>query len=465
MKETGKGRREFLRALGGAVVASCGMTKAQSSKPPNIIFILADDLGYGDVGCFGSSIPTPNIDRMAQEGMRLTRFYSASPVCSPSRAAFLTGRYPVRTGIVNVLMPSDKRGLDPTERTIPRVLKERGYRTALVGKWHLGCQPGVMPRDHSFDEFYGLPYSNDMYPLPMMRNADVVQPAAAQASLTTNFTRQAVDFIQRQEDSPFFLYFAHTAPHIPLIPSEEFRGKSGMGEYGDMVMEVDWSVGEILKAVAAKGFDENTLVIFTSDNGPWYQGSAGKLQGRKGSTYEGGVREPFVARFPGRIPAGVTSEGIGSAMDMLPTFAHLAGATVPSSTVDGVDIWDMLTGEKLFIERDPLLFFDRWDVQCVRWGPWKLHLSRYNSYAWTVDPPGGRMNLPLRKPELYHVDNDPTESYDRAPENVQLVEFLKKRAEELMQSMPDDARRAWRDTFSQHVQETPVGALPAKDGN
>lgn len=465
MKVTGKGRREFLRALGGAVVASYAVSKAQSSKPPNIIFILADDLGYGDVGCFGSSIPTPNIDRMAREGMRLTRFYSASPVCSPSRAAVLTGRYPVRTGIVNVLMPSDKRGLDPAERTIPKVLKERGYRTACVGKWHLGCQPGVMPKDHSFDEFFGLPYSNDMYPLPMMRNTDVVQPAAAQASLTSNFTRQAVDFIQRQGDGPFFLYFAHTAPHIPIVPSEEFRGKSGMGEYGDVVMEVDWSVGEILKAVADKGIDDNTLIIVTSDNGPWYQGSAGKLQGRKGSTYEGGVREPFVARFPGRIPAGTTSEGIGSAMDMLPTFARLAGANVPASTVDGVDIWDMLTGEKLFIERDPLLFFDRWDVQCVRWGPWKLHLSRYNTYAWTVDPPGGRMNLPLRKPELYHVDNDPTESYDRSSEKSQLVADLKKRAEEIVQSMPDEARRAWRDTFSQRVQETPVGALPLKEGN
>jgi arylsulfatase A-like enzyme len=322
-----------------------------------------------------------------------------------------------------------------------------------------------MPKDHSFDEFYGLPYSNDMYPLPMIRNGDVVQQTAAQASLTSNFTRQAVDFIQREDDRPFFLYFAHTAPHIPIVPAEEFRGKSGMGEYGDMVMEVDWSVGEILKALAEKGLDDNTLVVFTSDNGPWYQGSAGKLQGRKGSTYEGGVREPFVARFPGRIPGGSTAEGVGSAMDLLPTFARLAGATVPASTVDGVDIWDMLTGEKPFIERDPLLFFDRWDVQCVRWGPWKLHLARYNSYAWTVDPPGGRMNLPLRRPELYHVDDDPTESYDRAPEKSQLVADLKKRAEELMQSMPDDARRAWRDTFAQRVQETPVGALPAREGN
>lgn len=450
--------------MGGAV-ASCALTKAQSSKPPNIVFILADDLGYGDVGCFGSSLPTPNLDRMAAEGMRLSRFYSASPVCSPSRAAILTGRYPARTGIVNVLMPFDKRGLDSSERTIPRVLKERGYRTACVGKWHLGSQPGVLPRDHSFDEFFGLPYSNDMDPLPVLRNGEVIQQTASQTSLIANFTRQAVEFIQRQEDAPFFLYVAHTAPHIPLAPSEQFRGKSGMGEYGDVVMELDWSTGEILSALAAKGIDENTLVVFTSDNGPWYQGSAGRLQGRKGSTYEGGVREPFIARFPGRIPAGATAGGIASAMDLMPTFARLAGASVPASTVDGIDIWEMLTGEKAYLDRDPLLFFDRWDIQCVRWGPWKLHLSRYNSHAWTVDPPGGRFNLPLRKPELYHIDDDPTESYDRAPQQAKLVADLKKKVEDMVQLLPDEARRSWRDMQSQRVQDTPVGALPLREGN
>jgi arylsulfatase len=322
-----------------------------------------------------------------------------------------------------------------------------------------------MPRDHSFDEFYGLPYSNDMDPLPMMRNGEVVQPNAPQAGLTGNFTKQAVDFIQRQEAGPFFLYFAHTAPHVPLVPSDKFRGQSGMGNYGDVVMEMDWSVGEILKTLADKGFEENTLVVFTSDNGPWYQGSAGKLQGRKGSTYEGGVREPFIARFPGKIPPGTTAEGVGSAMDLLPTFANLAGASVSASSLDGIDIWPMLTGEKQYMGRDPLLFFDNWNLQCVRWGPWKLHLARYNSYAWTVDPPGGRWNLPLAKPELYQVDDDPTESYDRSSEKAELVADLKKRVEEMMLSFPDEARRAWRDTLAQHVQDTPVGGLPAKDGN
>ena len=282
----------------------------------------------------------------------------------------------------------------------------------------------------------------------MIRNGEVVQQTAQQAGLTSNFAKQAIEFIERQEKLPFFLYFADTAPHIPLVPSDKFRGKSGMGNYGDVVMELDWSVGEILKTLAEKGFDDNTLVVFTSDNGPWYQGSAGKLQGRKGSTYEGGVREPFIARFPGKIPAGSTADGIGSAMDMLPTFARLAGASVPASSLDGIDIWPMLSGEKPFMGRDRLLFFDNWNVQCVRWGPWKLHLARYNSFAWTEDPPGGRWNLPLPRPELYHIDDDPTESYDRASEKGELVSDLKKRVEDMMLSLPDEARRAWRNTLA-----------------
>jgi arylsulfatase len=430
-------------------------------NPPNVIVIFADDLGYGDIGCFGSSIPTPNLDRMAAEGMRLTRLYSASPVCSPSRAALLTGKYPPRTGVVNVLMPQAENGLRTSERTIPRMLKERGYRTGMIGKWHLGSQPGMTPCEHGFDEFYGVPYSNDMWPLPMLRNTDVVEEQASQPQLTEKFTRRAVDFIQRQGETPFFLYMAHTAPHIPLVPSAAFKGKSGRGAYGDVVMELDWSVGEVLGALREKGIDQNTLVIFTSDNGPWYQGSAGRLQGRKGSTYEGGVREPFIARLPGRIPAGTSRDALTSTMDIMPTIAALCGAH--AGMVDGVDIWPVLSGEKEFLGRDPLLFFDRWNIQCLRWGPWKLHLSRYNSFAWTADPPQGRRNLPLRKPELYHVDEDPGEAYDCSAENVELVAQLRARVEAMLPSFPDEVRSAWRDTYTQRVQETPTGALPAAE--
>jgi arylsulfatase len=341
------------------------------------------------------------------------------------------------------------------------MLKQRGYRTGMVGKWHLGYYPGTSPCDDGFDEFYGLPYSNDMYPLPMLRDTDVVETQAALPQLTEKFTRRAVDFIMRQGEAPFFLYFAHTAPHIPLTPSPKFKGQSGHGAYGDVVMELDWSVGQVLDALKEKGIDDNTLVVFTSDNGPWYQGSAGRLQGRKGSTFEGGVREPFIARFPGVIPPNRSVDAITSTMDLMPTLARLSGGS--AGVVDGVDILPILTGENEYPGREPLLFFDRWNIQCVRWGPWKLHLSRYNTYAWTADPPEGRRNLPLRSPELYHIDDDPTESYDRAPENEQIVSQLKARVEAMLPSFPDEVRTAWRDTMSQRVQETPSGALPQLD--
>ena len=455
------GRRAFLASAGGAL---CGAAlRAQTRSRPNVIVILTDDLGYGDVGCYGSSIPTPNLDRMAQEGVRLTRFYSASSVCSPSRAALLTGRYPARTGVVNVLMPNSPTGLNASERTIPKVLKEQGYRTACVGKWHLGNRPEFMPRAHGFDEFYGLPYSNDMYPLPVMSNTQVVEESPRQDTLIRRFTEQAVNFIGRNKDVPFFLYMAHTGPHIPLAPGESFRGKSGRGSYGDVVTELDWSVGQVLNALKQNGLDENTLVIFTSDNGPWYQGSPGNLQGRKGSTYEGGVRVPLIARLPGTIPGGKVAEGLSSMMDLLPTIAGLSGAGVPADSVDGVNIWPMLRGEQAYVDRQPLLFFDGWDLQCVRWGPWKLHLSRHNAYAWTLEPGGGRFNLPLAQPELYHIDEDPGESYDRAPNRQQLVNELKGQAEALLLTLPDQVRNAWRDTQSHRVQFTPVGALPRRE--
>jgi len=436
--------------------------RGQGRSAPNVIVVLADDLGYADLGCFGSAIPTPNIDKMAAEGARLTTFYSADPVCSPSRAALLTGRYPARTNVVNVLMPNDNVGLSSSEVTLPRVMKDRGYRTACVGKWHLGTKPDFMPNRHGFDEYYGVPYSNDMNPLPLIQNTNIVQTTCDQETLTQRWTTAAVDFINRSKDGPFFLYLAQTAPHLPLVPSDDFIGKSGHGVYGDLVMEIDWSVGQILDALKANGIDENTLVIFTSDNGPWYQGSAGNLQGRKGSTYEGGVREPFVARMPGTIPAGTVSGGLSSMMDLLPTIASLTGASVPAST-DGVNIWPLLTGTAPFIEREALLFFDGWQIQCVRFNQWKLHVARYNTGPWTLDPPNGRANLPLPRPELYNIDEDPSEAYDVATEKPQVVANLKARVDQLLLKLPDQVRSAWRQTLAQPIQDTPVGAMPRRN--
>ena len=294
-------RRRFLQLSAGAAAAGLA---AAPPRPPNIVMIYVDDLGYGDLGCYGSNIRTPNLDRMAAEGVRFTQFYSANPVCSPARAALLTGRYPTRTGVPNVIMAPDKTGLSPSETTLAALLKPQGYKTMCIGKWHLGHQPQYLPTNRGFDEYYGIPYSNDMTPRPLMHNTEVLEEPAVLETLTPRYTQQALQFIERSKDSPFFLYMPHTFPHIPLAASPRFRGKSPLGLYGDVVEELDWSVGEVLAKLKQTGLDNQTLVMFSSDNGPWYQGSPGQLRGRKGSTYEGGVREPFLARFPGRIPRG-----------------------------------------------------------------------------------------------------------------------------------------------------------------
>ncbi|MFN7939257.1 MAG: sulfatase [Bryobacteraceae bacterium] len=453
-------RRGFVCAAAG-LFASTGRG---AQRAPNLIIILADDLGYGDLGCYGSEIPTPNLDRMAKEGARLTQFYSASPVCSPSRAALLTGRYPVRTGVTRVLLPTDSIGLSSSETTIGKVLKQQDYRTMCVGKWHLGVKQDHLPTQHGFDSFYGLLYSNDMSPLPLMSGTRTLEELRDQSNLTARYTEQAVNFITAQSEQPFFLYLAHSMPHIPLAASAAFHGKSGLGAYGDAVMEMDWSVGKILEALKDNGLDQNTLVVFTSDNGPWYQGGAGRLRGRKGSTFEGGVREPFLARMPGTIPAGSEPIGMASMMDLLPTLAGMAGAQLPFS-VDGVDILPMLKGDRAYMDRDALLYFDDQHLQCARWGPWKLHFARYNSPAWTPEPPGGRRNLPLPHPELYNVVADPSEAFDLASEHPDIVTKMRAMVDAQLQRLPDVARIAWRDTMAIQVQETPAGALPAAEGN
>lgn len=430
----------------------------------NVILILADDLGYGDLACYGSRIATPNIDRMAQEGMRFRSFYSASPVCSPSRASFLTGRYPTRAGVPYVLMASDPGGLPASETTIAQMLKPAGYATMCVGKWHLGRETEFLPTHRGFDEYFGLPYSNDMWPLPLLYNERPVEEPCRLDTLTQRYTQAAVDFIARSHDAPFFLYLAHGMPHIPLAASERFRGRSIFGAYGDAITELDWSVGEVLRAVRDNGIEERTLVIFTSDNGPWYQGSPGRLRGRKGQTLEGGVRVPFVARLPGTIPRASVCDGVASAMDLLPTVARIAEAELPEQWIDGVDIWPLLTGAAGELNREVLLFFEGWNAQCARLGPWKLHVSRYSSPAWAPEPASGRVNLPLPRPELYHVEADPEESYDMAASQPAVVNEIRARMEALVAGFPEQVGNAWRATMNLRVEETPAGALPRRRG-
>ena len=473
-------RRSFLRAAGGALLAG-QLGYGQQSKPPNVIVILCDDLGYGDLHIYGSSIATPNLDRMAEEGVLFRQFYSTSNVCSPSRASLMTGRYATRAGVPRVIRANDIAGLPLGEKTIADVLKPAGYRTMCIGKWHLGSQQQFLPTKRGFDEYYGIPYSNDMAPSVLLHNTEVIESPVQLDTLTERYTERAADYIQRSKDKPFFLYFAHTFPHIPLAASAAFQGRSTLGLYGDVVEEIDWSVGQVLQAVKDNGLDENTLVIFTSDNGPWFLGSPGKLRGRKGSSYEGGVREPFIARFPGRIPsqpfaipssrgraaAGIQSNGIpsrvsgavASTLDLLPTIARLANAPLPTRALDGADIWPILSGEQSELSRGPFLYFDDWNLQCARLGPWKLHVSRYNDFPWSPDPVGGRQNLPLTRPELYNLEADPDESYDVAPDHPEVVADLLTQILKLLPTFPPEVMDAWNATMSQKATNSD-GGLP-----
>jgi len=451
-------RRAFLAATAAGVSASLA---SGASKPPNVVLILCDDLGFGDLGCYGSRIHTPNLDRMASAGVRFTNFCAADPVCSPSRAALLTGRYPTRVGVPRVFFPQDPDGLNLDETTMADMLKARGYKTMCIGKWHLGRPEKYLPTSRGFDEYFGIPYSNDMTPRVLMHNTEVIEPTADLDTLTGKYTENAVRFISQSKAAPFFLYMPHTFPHIPLGASTRFRGKSGIGLYGDVVQEVDWSVGEVLKTLKQNGLEQNTLVLFSSDNGPWYEGSPGKLRGRKNTTYEGGVREPFIAHWPGRIPGNRVCNGLGSLMDVFPTVAHLCDAKLPPKPLDGIDIWPMLSGQRQSIERRPLLYFNLWNLQCARWMNWKLHVARYNTAAYVPAPPGGILNYILPRPELYNLETDPDESYDVAPEHPQIVAQIQGQISEMIKTFPEEVQKAYADSQARKVNPaTPVGAWP-----
>lgn len=413
-----------------AMVAS----QADGDQRPNFILINCDDLGYGDVGCYGSSKHrTPNIDTMASEGLRLTSFYVTSGVCTPSRSSLMTGCYPRRVSMhVNeegrvVLFPGNKKGLHPDEVTIAEVLKARGYATAIVGKWHLGDQPEFLPTRQGFDSYFGIPFSNDMDqksrpqnnypPLPLLENESVIETEPDQRLLTRRYTERAVQFITQNKGRPFFLYLPHTFPHWPHFASEQFEGKSANGIYGDCIEELDWSTGEILKTLKSLGIDDRTLVLFTSDNGGVLRNGAsnGPLKGGKASTFEGGQRVPCIIRWPGHVPSGKTSDELLTSMDVMPTFAHLAGAKVPEDRIiDGHNVWDVLTGKPR--ARSPhkaFYYFHLTDLECVRSGRWKLRIRYPN-----------RNGQPRMVTELYDLATDIGETTDVAARNPKIVQQL-----------------------------------------
>lgn len=381
--------RALLVALALALVVAPSQAQ-ETKRPPNVIVILADDLGYGDLGCFGNTkIKTPSLDRMARQGMRFTDFYVTEAVCSPSRASLLTGCYAVRVGLEGALNHTSRIGISEKELLLSTLCKRRGYVTALFGKWHLGHLPAFNPVRRGFDEYFGIPYPNDCSnkfhpivrsfpPLPLLEGEKVVAEEPDQAQFTQQFTKRAVEFITRNKDRPFFLYLAHVMPHVPIHASEKFRGKSTAGLYGDVIEELDWSIGEVLAALQQNGLDDNTLVIFTSDNGPFlsygnHAGSAGPLRGGKLTAFEGGVRMPCIMRWPGKIPAGRDCHEVASTIDVLPTVARLIGGKLPEQRIDGKDISPLMFGKDARSPHEAFYFYNGPELHAVRSGTWKLH--------------------------------------------------------------------------------------------
>lgn len=449
-----------------------GRPARAADRPPNVVLILADDLGYADVGVYGAKgFATPHLDRLAREGIRFTDFHVAQAVCSASRAALLTGCYPNRVGIEGAMEPWYKFGLHERELTLPKMMKQKGYATGMVGKWHIGRPVEFLPLRRGFDEYFGLPYSNDQWPLhpekpggfpplPLIEGETVVNPNVTHRDmekLTGQYTERAVRFIERNKDRPFFLYVAHTMPHVPLAVSERFRGTTPRGLYGDAVEEIDWSTGEILAALSKHGLEQNTLVMFLSDNGPWllygnHGGSATPLREGKTTSWEGGTRVPFIARWPGHIPAGRVCREMAMSIDLLPTLAHLIGATLPNHTIDGLDIWPLLAGvENARNPHDAYFFygvpFGVWsgaELESVRTRDWKLILPHGYRTLGGHKPgmdgwPSEYLKRPIVEPELYDMRRDIEETHNVAREHPDVVRRMLDLAERCRADLGDTA--------------------------
>jgi arylsulfatase A len=417
-----------------ASLIGCGSVQAGDVRSPNLVILIADDLGYGDLGCYGHpTIRTPHLDRMAAEGLKLTQYYAA-PVCTPSRAALLTGRLPVRSGLNVVLYPTSKGGIPDGEITLADALNARGYATSCIGKWHLGHLPAYLPTRHGFEHYFGIPYSNDMNatkaghpPIPLFRNETIVEQPAVQETLTLRYTREALAFIRSHcataRTQPFFLYLAYTFPHIPLHAGKAFRGRSPRGLFGDAVEEIDWSAGQILAALRDEGIAESTLVVFTSDNGPWlsqklHGGSAGLLREGKGSTWEGGVRVPCLAWWLGTIVPRRTSLELASELDLFTTCLDLAGAKIPEDRpIDGVSLAPLLRGTGPS-PRSRLFHYHGTELFAVRRGPWKIHLK-------TTNPASGNEKVQAHNPPLlFNLLTDPSERFDVADQHPDVIEQM-----------------------------------------
>lgn len=451
------------------ILFSFAIQHSSFSAQPNVVLILADDLGYGDLGCYGHpKFKTPRIDQMAAEGARLTQFNTPAPFCAPTRASLMTGRYPFRCGMTQNPAPdggpaADALAMPKSEITLAQVLKSAGYATGMVGKWHLGHKPGWLPTERGFDEYFGIPYSNDMRPVQVLEGTDVAEYPVVQATLTTRYAKRASEFIQRNKDKPFFLYFAEAMPHKPLAAPEKHYQKSGAGLYGDALADLDDSVGSVLDALKQNGLDDNTLVLFSSDNGAWFGGSCGGLRGMKGTNYEGGYRVPMIARWPGKIPAGHVSAELGVMMDLFATVLHATGTKLPDDRVlDGCNILPILTST----EKSPHEFIfghQNSKLATIRDARWKLHilpasqmklkagadgkwldprtpdgvtiLAPFEQYNMDAHP-GLTTGVEPARMQLFDLQNDPGEQTDVASRHPEEVKRLQKAYEAMNKNVP-----------------------------
>jgi arylsulfatase len=444
-----------------------------SQEDPNIVIILLDDMGYGDIESFGAiDYQTPNINNLADNGMLFTNFYSAQAVCSASRAGLLTGTYPNRIGIHGALFPQSKVGLNTSEKTIAEILKEKNYKTAVIGKWHLGYQKEFLPLNHGFDYYYGIPYSNDMWPvdfdgnqikndndwrkknypqLPIIENFNKVAEVRTledQAELTTTYTKKSVEFINKNADKPFFLYVPHSMPHVPIAASKKFKGKSKQGLYGDVIMELDWSLGEIVKALRKNGILENTMIIFTSDNGPWlnfgnHAGNTAGLREGKGTVFEGGQRVPTIISWPKAIKKSTISNKLAASIDILPTITKIVKGKLPNHKIDGVSILDILKGKNTTARDHFFYYYKTNSLEAVRKDHWKLilpHESRsYENVMPGMDGYNGNYSKLKLDYELYDLRRDPGERYNVIKKYPEIAQSLKDLAETAIDDMGDNA--------------------------
>lgn len=456
-----------------AVLGASTLALEDINKPPNVVVIFMDDMAYADIGPFGATAyPTPNLDRMAKEGRKFSDFYVTQAVCSASRAGLLTGCYNVRVGIFGALGPKSTQGLHKDEVTLAELCKQKGYATAIYGKWHLGHHKEFLPMQHGFDDYFGLPYSNDMWPyhpgvlhlpmkerlkrwphLPLIDKNKIVNPKVSgkdQEQLTTEYTKRSVQFIEKNKDNPFFLYVPHSMVHVPLFVSDKFKGKSKSGLFGDVMMEVDWSVGQILDTLRKHNLDKNTLVIFTSDNGPWlsygdHAGSSGPLREGKGTMFDGGCRESTLMWWPETIPANSNCSTPAMTIDILPTVAELIGAKLPSHKIDGKSILNLVTGKNDQSPQEAYYFYYGQQLQAIRMGKWKLHFP--HSYRTMDGKPGGTGGIPTKYSQakiglsLFNLHEDIGETIDVKDNHPKIVSKMLKLGEEMRKELGDQGRK------------------------